>query len=645
MSELQVIQTAVELAARRRRWQRAWRGLWHGLFAGGLIWLVALAFYKSFPLPIYVLPLAGLAGGLCLAAGFITGWWRSPTLADTARWLDNKEHLKERLSSALEFGASPKSGHWQQLVVADAATHARKLDLARLLPFHLPKVTRWAVLVLALGVGLGFVPEYRSQEFVQKEADKQNIKLVGQQLKDLTKRQIAQRPPALETTQKAMDTVSDIGEQLQKKPLTRSEALKELANVADKMKEQVKEMGKDPALRRLEKAGRTPGGETTTSPSALQKKMAELSKTLGDKAATPDKLDQLKKDLQKIKDAAAGLPDSNSPNADSARDQLAQSLSSLAQQARDLGADLPGLEKAMAALAQAKPDLALKDLQQALKDLDKMRDMAKSLQQLQQQAAKLGKDLAEQLKNGQAEAAQATLQKMAEQLEAAALTPEQLKKLMEEVSQAVDPAGEYGKVAELLKQAGQQMEKGQQPGAAKSLADAAKELAKLMEKMSDAESLMASLEALQKAELAIGSGKCFGGGGSASGSGSSGKAGKGVGTWADEQTGWQTAPEISDLWDNSGVERADEKGRGHSDRGDGKLADNLTPTKVKGQFTPGGQMPSITLKGVSIKGQSNVKYEEAVTAAQTEAQSALSQEKVPRAYKGAVRDYFDDLKK
>ncbi len=75
------------------------------------------------------------------------------------------------------------------------------------------------------------------------------------------------------------------------------------------------------------------------------------------------------------------------------------------------------------------------------------------------------------------------------------------------------------------------------------------------------------------------------------------------------------------------------------------MANNLTPTKVKGQFVPGGQMPSITLKGVNIKGQSNVKYEEAVTAAQTEAQSALSQEKVPRAYKGAVRDYFDDLKK
>jgi len=38
-------------------------------------------------------------------------------------------------------------------------------------------------------------------------------------------------------------------------------------------------------------------------------------------------------------------------------------------------------------------------------DLEKMRDMAKSLQQLQQQSEKLGKDLAEQLKNGQPELA------------------------------------------------------------------------------------------------------------------------------------------------------------------------------------------------------------------------------------------------
>ena len=32
-------------------------------------------------------------------------------------------------------------------------------------------------------------------------------------------------------------------------------------------------------------------------------------------------------------------------------------------------------------------------------------------------------------------------------------------------------------------------------------------------------------------------------------------------------------------------------------------------------------------------------------AAQSDADSALSQDKVPRAYQGPVKDYFDDLKK
>ena len=62
-------------------------------------------------------------------------------------------------------------------------------------------------------------------------------------------------------------------------------------------------------------------------------------------------------------------------------------------------------------------------------------------------------------------------------------------------------------------------------------------------------------------------------------------------------------------------------------------------------FQPGAPMPSITLPGVSIKGASRVQFEEAATAAQSDAQSALSQEKVPRAYQGAVKDYFDDRKK
>ena len=55
-------------------------------------------------------------------------------------------------------------------------------------------------------------------------------------------------------------------------------------------------------------------------------------------------------------------------------------------------------------------------------------------------------------------------------------------------------------------------------------------------------------------------------------------------------------------------------------------------------------MPSISLRGVSIKGSSRVELKAAVSAAQSDALNALNQDKVPNAYRDSVRDYFDDLK-
>jgi len=296
-----------------------------------------------------------------------------------------------------------------------------------------------------------------------------------------------------------------------------------------------------------------------------------------------------------------------------------------------------------------------------------------SMQQ-QQAGAQMGKDLAEQLKNGQADAAQKTLEKMAQQMKSGQMSKEQMDKILSEVSKALNPASEYGKVAEHLKDAVKQMQQCQNPGssdgqkqqakegAAQSLAKASSELAKLAQQMADAQQLAQMMEALDRAQQAISSGKGFGqckGGGKCpycDGRGcflclkkKSGQGGglnaSGVGTWADE-TGWIHYPQdVSQTpVDNSRVVRPDQDPRGLTER-DATLNEALKPTKVKGQLAPGGQMPSITLKGVAIKGQSKVQFEESATAAQTEAQSALNQDQVPRAYRGAVRDYFDDLKK
>ena len=122
---------------------------------------------------------------------------------------------------------------------------------------------------------------------------------------------------------------------------------------------------------------------------------------------------------------------------------------------------MPQLDEAINALAANQTDLLLKDLQAAMTDLEKMRDMAKSLQQLQQQAEKLGKDLAEQLKNGQPEAAQQTLQKMVDQLKSANLSPEQLQKMLQEVAKAVDPGRQ-------LRQGGRPLEAGRQADAGRA---------------------------------------------------------------------------------------------------------------------------------------------------------------------------------
>jgi arginine repressor len=639
MSELRVIEEILDRTAQRRRWDRAWRGCWRGLLFGALLWIVVLAVYKVLPIPPDSILVAGMAGGLCALAGGLIGGWRRSTPLETARWVESRQALQERLSTALEAASSPTPNEWQLLVIHDAARHAGAVDPQRLLPFHLPKVSRWALLVLVLGAGLGFAPEYRSQAHLQKQADAANIRDTGKQLANLVRQNLKDRPPVLEPTQKAMENVAELGDKLAKVSLTRSEALRDLASATERLSQQQRELGKNPSLKPLERAARETGGGTI-SPSDLQKQMEALQKALGQTGLDADKLNQLQKDLQKLQQAASGLKDSLGNAA--AREQMLEAMSELARQARDLGASLPNLEEAMAALQANQTDLFLKELEQASHDLEKLKQMAKALQQLKQQAAKLGKDLPEQLKHGQAQAAQATLSKMIERLKAGDLTQEEMQKMIEEVTRAIEPGNQYGRVGEFLKEGAQQMGRGQKPDAAQSLAKASEELQRLLDQLADAEALAATLAALDRAQMCVGTCQGWNQYQGPPRAGKGGKPGSGVGTWADE-SGWTYFNEEAG-WDNSNVQRPDTEPRGQTERDD-KLNPALDPTRVRGQMSPGSSMPSVTLKGISIKGQSTVDYETAAVAAQAEAQSALNQDQVPRAYRNTVRDYFDDLKK
>ena len=637
-------QTLHEVESRRHR-QSFWRTLWNALSSTSVLLLISLTLYKVLPLsPSFLLWQLGVLISF-LVLKLMQERERGHDPERAARWLDSTNHWSERITTAWELSAKRDASPWAGLVVGDALKRLQKVKLAELLPWKLPREAYLSLLFLVATLVVGFIPERRSVEFKRREADAAHIQSTGQIITQLVRKETEKHTPVLPATQLAMTQAGQLGLQLQQQKLTREEALRDLSNVAEKLKQESEKIGQDRALKRMQEAARTGGSEAgNTSLEQLQKQADALQKML-DKAAglSPEKMQAFRKQLEAVKQQAGRLGESGSNAGAEARQQMGASLGELSRQGSSLGLDVSGLEKAMQALAQADIDSMLKELAHTSQELDKLQQLAQQLQQLQSQISKAGKNLAEQLKLGQASMAQGSLDKMIEQLKKGGMDQASLDRLKKEIEEAIQPGGQYGKVGELLKQSADQLKQGKSAESSKSLTDARDELERLQQQMGDSQSLMATLDALRRAQESIASGNSWGQCKSG-GAGEGGKPGRGVGTWT-EEFGWQTYPDISQRWDNTGIDRPDIDPRGQSDRGDGRLADNLQSTRLKGQMSPGGSMPSITLKGVSIRGQSSVAYEEAAAAAQAEAQSALNQDKVPRAYQGAVRDYFDDFKK
>lgn len=642
MREHQVIRECINLAARRRAWHRAWHGLWHGLRVAGLAWLVILGAYKALPLSLAVLGYGAVASLLIWFLFILKHWNARDSEATVASWIDRSGAFQERVATAVELSMKDHdcTNEWSQLVMRDAAQAVGQFDLGRALAFRVPQGGRWVVLVLALAAGLGFVPEYRSARHVEKQKQAEAIRESGKQLADFAKRQLSRPNIATSSSRESMESIKTLGELLNQGNLNKSDALKDLANLSDKLKQDARQLAQSPSLKRMQSAARSTGSPGSNPSPALQKQIQDLQNQLEKQVKDTSALDKIKNELEKAREAASSMAGKPSGDSQQARDELGKALDSLAQQAAEAGLSLPALQQAIEALAADKTGLLSRDLDAALKDLEKLQQMAQNLQQLMQQSERLARDLAEQLQAGQVALAKANLEKMVQNLEKSGATPQQAAQILEEVSKALSPAKDYGPVQDYLKQAAASLKGNDQTTASKNLASAAKELEKMMGDMNGMEDLLSSLAALERAQMCVGAGQCHGKGAPRGGKGS--KPGRGFGTWADEE-GWMDYPEISDLWENPPDNRGEMDPR--STLADGTLAENLDPTRLRGKMSPGGSMPGITLKGVSIKGISKATLEESALAAQAEAQEALSQDSIPKAYQGAVKDYFDDLKK
>ena len=181
----------------------------------------------------------------------------------------------------------------------------------------------------------------------------------------------------------------------------------------------------------------------------------------------------------------------------------------------------------------------LKDLQLAEKDLDKLQQTwPRPCSSCSSRRPQVGKDLAEQLEKGQAEAAAETLQKMINQLKVGrAHAGTAAGQLMDEVDKAVSPARSTARCGDLPQERrSARCSRATSPAPPNPSPMPPRNSQDLMEQLGDAQDLKATLDALKRAQMCVGNGTELGPmpGPAPAGFKPGGKPGRGVGTWADE---------------------------------------------------------------------------------------------------------------
>ena len=125
------------------------------------------------------------------------------------------------------------------------------------------------------------------------------------------------------------------------------------ASSGQRLEQQAKELGQKPELRPLAARERESGSGGSQTPEALQKQIDAMQNALGKAAANSDKLDKMRDSLNDAQKSLSSLGDKDSAAADAARQKLAQSLSELSKQMKEMGQNLEGLEEAMAKAPRA----------------------------------------------------------------------------------------------------------------------------------------------------------------------------------------------------------------------------------------------------------------------------------------------------
>lgn len=529
---------------------------------------------------------AALAGAV-LAAAPVIAWLRRPDDNKVATLIDQRLHLKDQLATAL-YAQRMTNDPFAQQVIRDAHRTAENIDLKEAFRLRAHRAWGWTAPVAALLALLAvfLVPMDllgRESARQQAAAEEQEAAAVEQQLVQ-----------AVAAVRELRDTSRDSSEM--------QEASDELRELAGLTRQELK----NPEMRRQAMA-----------------KLSSVQDKLGQAA------DQQEAQFNTVQAMLSRLDVNEKGPADKFADALrrgdfeaaAQALDDLAKEVESMSPeDRAAMERQLNSLAdqlnQAAQQAAQQQAQQQQQTQQTLQNAGLSQQQIQQL----------QQQNFNPQAVQQALQQNG-------MSPQQAQQTAQQVQQQQQQqknSGQCGSCASGLASSlgqmsrnsssgqgkqGQSNQQGQQQGGQQSFSQAAGQAGSQLSQMAQMQNALQQMRQAQGSSGASGSknsnpfqqSQIPSGGGVGGSKAGTGSGGNPLGNKETQLTGYQT------------------EAKGDIGEGQGKV------------------IASWMEYGEMAKGDANVSFDQAVTEAKHDAEQAITDDRVPRRYHEAVREYFNQL--
>ncbi|MEM9187168.1 MAG: hypothetical protein AAGB00_11800 [Planctomycetota bacterium] len=385
---------------------------------------------------------------------------------------------------------------------------------------------------------------------------------------------------------------------------------------------------------------REPAAATTRPPAAanaqqVKKSTEALRKKIEKKIKEAEDKEKLKDATNLLREVKRGVEEVERKK-DAGRKQTAVKLNDLAKQLEDRKKQLGGskaienelkklknfgkgpAEKAAEAMKQGNFDKALKEIERMMKQLAEGKMPSEEQQKLGEQLGKMKEQL-EKAVNAQKQAAE-DLQKQIEQQQRKGNNKE-AQKLQQKLDQMQQQQQQMDKLQELANKMGQAqkaMENGDQQAAADAMQQMSDQLDQMQQEIDEMEMLSDAQDQIEMAKQAMGCQDCQGGGqGQQAGGGQ--RQGKGEGQGMG-------------------------KGQGAGPRPDEKNDTRMRDSRVRQNPGAGSSTFGGLVKGPQKKGDVRETLKEALAPSEVAEAEAVDDERLPRARREHVEEYFKKLR-